>query len=282
MRRLALGLVALTLGLSACSNLGLGEIDCTPPERNISSRNILTVQAVPTARYTPCIDEVRLGWGEIDWTARKGFARIQIISGLSPFLTATVTESCDISGAEPVPSGRTDIERFENVTFQNAQINITIVPTGPRPVSSANQLALRLASVELDDRPLQITIDDADLSAAIRVERALNADQIVWIIDELDADEGTVEMRSNDTVLSGSNISAEDALDLIEDRVPEVFYRGHWYFTFEGGCITYEFNAEGTIAETVAEDAEEALGFYPAHRLVAIAESAGYTLIEDE
>jgi hypothetical protein len=89
----------------------------------------------------------------------------------------------------------------------------------------------------------------------------------VWIIDELDAEEGTVELRSNDPTIVGRGIPAEEALNLIEDRIPELFYRGNWYFTFEGGCITYEFDAKGTLAETVAADADDALGFYPAFEL---------------
>lgn len=274
--------LSTTILLGACSNLGLGEIDCTPPEREISPRNILTVQAVPTARYTPCIDNVRLGWGNIEWTARKGEAGIKILDGIRPFLTATVTPSCNTTGAVQVPSGRTDIERFERIESQQALIDLTIVVTGDRPRTEANKLALRLGSIELDDRPLRITIDHEDISAAIRVRRALQAGHYVWIIDELDVDEGTVEMRSNHPAVAGSGLSPEDALDEIEDHAPDVFYRGQWIFTFEGGCITYDFDAKGTLAETVAEDAEDALGFYPAHRLRAIAESAGYTLVEED
>ena len=82
--------------------------------------------------------------------------------------------------------------------------------------------------------------------------------------------------------VAGSGLSPEDALDEIEDHVPEVFYRGQWFFTFVGGCITYDFDAKGALAETVAEDAEDALGFYPAHRVRAIAERAGYDIVVDE
>ncbi|MEE9177235.1 MAG: hypothetical protein V3U46_02280, partial [Acidimicrobiia bacterium] len=43
---------------------------------------------------------------------------------------------------------------------------------------------------------------------------------------------------------------------------PEVVYEGNWYFVFKGGCITYEFDAQGTVAETVAEDVVASIGFY--------------------
>ena len=62
----------------------------------------------------------------------------------------------------------------------------------------------------------------------------------------------------------------------MDDTVPDVFYRGTWYFTFEGGCITYEFDAKGRLAETVAEDAEEAIGFYPAYQLRRLGEGEGF------
>ncbi len=280
-RRLALGVVCVAALAAGCSNLGLGDLDCTPPERGFSSRNILTVQAVPTARYTPCIDEVRLGWGDIVWNVRKGEAQLDILGAFSPFLTVTVTPSCDTTGADEVPSGRTDIARFENVTARRAEIHITIVPTGEQPAAEAHRLVLQLGSLKLDDRPTRITIDESDLSAAVRVEQALSAGHFVWIIDELDADEGTVEMRSRDRAVAGSRMSPGEALDRIEDHVPEVSYRGYWYFVFDGGCITYEFKASGTVAETIEEDAEDALDFYPAYRLREIAEGAGYQLVEE-
>ena len=60
--------------------------------------------------------------------------------------------------------------------------------------------------------------------------------------------------------------------------VPDVSYRGNWYFTFEGGCITYEFDATGALAETIAGDAEDSLGFYPAHELRNFAKEQGFDI----
>lgn len=107
--------------------------------------------------------------------------------------------------------------------------------------------------------------------------QALLSDQFVWVISELGAEEGTVESRSNDTGLTGlgRGVSSTEALELIDDSVPDVLYRGNWYLTFEGGCITYEFNAKGRLAETVAADAEDALGFYPASLFVERARREG-------
>ncbi len=100
----------------------------------------------------------------------------------------------------------------------------------------------------------------------------------MWIIDELDVEEGTVQLRSNHGAATGRGLGLDDALDLIEDASPGVFYRGSWFFTFEGGCIIYEFDASGILAETVAADAEEALGFNPALTIRQGAREAGFEI----
>lgn len=269
-------MLVMALALSACGNLGLGEADCSDPADDVSSSNIMTVQAVPTAKYTPCLNELRLGWDSVDWFAEDGRAGIKIIESFDTFLSATVTESCDVSDAVAVESGYPDIQRFEDIELQPTVIEISIVPSGEQPLSSAQSLVEELAGIEIDDRPVTYTIDDAiDETVSSRVELALSRTEYVWIIDEVDAEEGTVQLRSNTSVRL---VWPRDALDLIEDVVPDVSYRGNWYFTFDGGCITYEFNASGTLAETVAVDAEDALGFYPALELRQFARDLGFNI----
>jgi hypothetical protein len=235
------------------------------------------VQAVPSAKYTPCIDELRLGWDSVEFFARRGEAGIRIIETINPFLTATVTESCDVSGAVQVDSGRSDIARYEDVEFESAAITIVIVPSGDRTMVAAQALKNRFSDEEVNDRPVNLIVDERmDEPVTDRVNRALERDRYVWIVGALDAEEGTVEMRSNDPVIAGRGLKPNDAIEVIEDGVPGLFYRGKWYFTFEGGCITYEFDAKGILAESVAVDAEDALGFYPAFELRRIGEDAGF------
>ena len=139
----------------------------------------------------------------------------------------------------------------------------------------------RLEGTEVDDRPVIFTIDEnVDHQVGPRVNHAFLTNQYVWVISELGAEEETIELRSNDAVLIdlGRGVSTNRAFELIEDTVPDVFYRGDWYFTFEGGCITYEFNARGRLAETVASDAEDALGFYPASIVVEEAKRRGWDI----
>ena len=281
MRRLLI-LFAIVLAASGCSSdLGLGEADCSPVARDVSASNILNLQAVPTAKYTPCVNELRLGWDQVDWFAEDGRAGIKILrfSPSSTFLTATVTESCDVSDAAAVESGFADIDRFEDIELQPAGIEIAIVPSGEGPLFSARQLIDELSGVEVDDRPVTYTIDEAiDQPVSARVELALSQNDYVLIIDEVDAENGTVQLSSNFSAASGHSLDPQQALDLIEEVVPDVFYRGDWYFTFEGGCITYEFDATGHLAETIAEDAEDSLGFYPAHELRRLASDEGFDI----
>lgn len=279
--RVMVGLAALTLIASACnSDLGLGQPECTDKPLNT---HVLAAQAVPTAKYTPCIEELRLGWDSVDWFAREGRAGIEFRRGVNPFLTVTVTESCDVSDASPArsghPIGYPDIERFEDVEFVPVVIKVTIIPLGARPLESAESVVARLGRVEIEDRRVLFTIDgDLEEEVTPRVNRALASEQYVWIISNLDAEENTVELRSNSPGVAGTGLSAEDALDLIEDNVPDLYYRGAWYFRFDGGCITYDFDAEGIVAITVADDADDALGFYPAHVLRRSARDAGFDI----
>jgi len=276
-------LLAIVLVQGGCSNpnLGLREPDCSafPPD-DVSSANILTVQAVPTAKYTPCVNELPLGWDSTESFAESGRGGIKIVRGTPPstFLTATVTESCDVSEAVAVESGFTDIDRFEDIELQPVTVKISIVPSGEEPLSSSQELADELAEIEIDNRPVTYTIDEAiDEPVSARVENALLQYDYVLIIDEVDAEDGTVQLRSNVTSAAG-HLEPEEALDLIEDVVPDVSYRGNWYFTFEGGCITYEFDATGALAETIAGDAEDSLGFYPALELRNFAKEQGFDI----
>jgi len=276
---LVVPLAALALLASGCSNLGLGELDCTAPSNEVSASTVLTIQAVPTAKYTPCLEELRLGWDSVDWFAEDGRAGIEIAESFTTFLTAAVTPSCDVSDAVPVESDRPDIERFEDVEFQPATIEITIVPSGERPLATAYKVSGDLATSQIDDRPVEYTVDNAiDEPVAQRVERALAEVDFVWVIDEVDAEEGTVQLRSNLPEATGHGLDLDDALDEVEDAAPDVYYRGHWYFTFEGGCITYTFDARGILAETVAADAEDAIGFFEALELRQGAADAGFEI----
>lgn len=275
-------LLVLAVASSGCSSdhLGLGEADCSSLTGDVSSSNVMIVQAVPTAMYTPCLNELRLGWDSVEWFAERGSAGIKIVNDFDPFLTATLIESCDTSGAVAVDSGFPDIQRFEDIESEQAEVEIVIVPSGEQPLRSARRLVADLYGVQVDDRPVAFHIDTAiEDPVGLRSELALARGAYVWIIDELDVEEGTLQLRSGRAAATGRGLEPDDALDLIEDGSPGVFYRGKWFFTFEGGCIIYEFDADGLLAETVAADAENALGFNSTVAIHQGARDAGFDLL---
>ena len=62
----------------------------------------------------------------------------------------------------------------------------------------------------------------------------------------------------------------------IEDRVAEPTYQADWYFLFEGGCIVWDFDAEGEMVATVDDAARRVLGFYDLAGLRRVMAEQGY------
>ncbi len=276
MRRVTLFVVVCAIAAASCSHLGLGTPTCLSPDRGVSAASVLTIQAVPSAKYTPCIRETRVGWDTMEWFAEDGKAGIKFARTISPFLTATVTESCDVSGAIEVESGFNDIDRYEDVESVAAEIAVTVIPSSQRALTRSRQLVASLDGTDIDGRPVMFTIDEnVDEQVGPRMNLAFLYDSYVWVMTELDSEEGTVELRGENLLEVGRGLTPARALDMIDDNVPDVSYVGSWYFTFEGGCITYDFNAKGDLAETIAEDAEEVFGFYPARAVTEMARDAG-------
>ncbi len=259
--------MSLLVLLSACSRLGLGEQSCEPHVRVPTAANILAAQSVPTARYTPCFVTIDPGWDHVEFEAESGRAGIAIVEGTDTFLAAIVTESCDVGDAIRRDSGVPDVERYEDVTHIPSLITVAVVPASAQQLSYAIGLIDLWQAVELDERPVRLDLDDdtaADIST--RLAAAAMRSDFVWFIDELDAAELTVELRT----VGGQNfsrITPAEALDQIEDLAPSPVYEGNWFFRFEGGCITYVFNAEKRMADAAPIAAEENLGFYPAFEL---------------
>jgi hypothetical protein len=279
-RRARTLLIAFALIATACGiETGVRLPACETATRDRSAATILSVQAVPTALYTPCINALPLGWDNVEFDAEDGLARIQIGRFEHVFLTASVTATCDTAGAVEVAGPADDIRRFHRIQAVEPDVMVTIVPTARRPLEWADTVVADLEGVEIEDRPLHVVLDGRlSESVTVRVDEAQARGHYVWIVDELDAEEGTLEMRSAKPEAVAAGISVVDALDLIDDTLDDVRYEGEWYFTFTGGCITYEFDAKHRLAETIASDAERAIGFYPAEELRDIARDAGYEL----
>jgi len=281
---LTVGIVAL-IG-TGCGGVGVGLPACDTSPDDPSGALVLTLQAVPRADYAPCLNSLKLGWDNVDFEVESDLMRLEIGRTteleVDPFLEVRLTPACDIGDATPVSSGMEDVERFDNITQITDEIRVTIVPDGERPLIFAGSLADSLAGVEIEDRPVVFTVDeDIDFSVRSRVNKALFVDQFVWIINDLDIDEETLEVRSTPDGEDARGLTVEEALDHIEDVTPEVSYRGQWYYVFNGGCITYDFDAEGTLAATIAADTEETVGFYPSAELREAGRRAGFVIVDE-
>jgi hypothetical protein len=262
--------------------MGVGLPGCLAETANPAAATVLALQAVPTADYAPCLNSVKLGWDDVDYRVERGLATIEIGREFSSFLEVRLTESCDVGGAVPVPSGLDDVQRFESIDQVVAEIRVTIIPTGDRPRIHALGLADDLEGIQIEGRAVVFTVDeDIDFSVRTRVNSALFTDDYVWIIDDLDMEEDTLELRRTADGEGARGLSVEHALDRMEDMTPEVRYKGKWFLVFNGGCITYDFDAKGTVAETVAEDAEEAISLFPNAELREAGRRAGYELIDE-
>lgn len=280
-RRHVLAVLLLSLAAAGCSRVGVGLPSCDTPPSRPSVAGILSLQAVPHAEFAPCIRSLKLGWDEVDFHVESGLARLRIGREFSRFLDVTLTPSCDVGDATRMPSGLTGVDRYEDITRVDPEIGVTLIPTGERPRIYALALADKLSGTTIHDRPIRFTVDeDIDYLARQRVNQALFTDQYVWIISDLDIEEGTLEMRGQQEEATARGISADEALDRIEAMTPEVSYRGNWYLVFDGGCITYDFDAHGVVAETIEQDVEEAIGLYPNEELRDAARHAGYANVE--
>lgn len=286
MRRLALVVVVIALAAAGCGRLGVGLPACDTDVSNPSSASVLSLQAVPGADYAPCLNSLKLGWDEVEFEVERDLVQLEFGRTreleFQPFLEVRLTPTCDIGDAVEVPSGMDGVVRYDDVTHVTADIHVTIIPDGERPRIHAQMLADELEGTRVEDRKVVFSVDgDIDFSVRSRVNKALFADEYVWIINDLDIDEGTLEVRRTPDGEGARGLSVREALHRVEEMTADASYKGHWYFVFAGGCITYDFDAKGTLAATIADDVQETVGFYPTAELREEGRRAGYDLLDE-
>ncbi|MDJ0663855.1 MAG: hypothetical protein QNJ75_04795 [Acidimicrobiia bacterium] len=280
LRRLLL-VVAVAVVASACGRLGTGLPACGAPPSSPNAANVLSVQALPEAAYAPCLNSLELDWDEVEFSARSGLVRLEFERGTDTFLDVRLTATCDIGDAKEVRSGQEDVTRYEDVVVVEEEVRLTIVPDGERPLAHALGLASQLNGSYLEDRPLVVIVDvEAARSATERVGEAAAVSDFVWIIGDIDVDEGTLAMRPTAGGEWIRGIELDDALDEMEDMVEDIQYRGNWYLVFDGGCITYDFDTEGKLAVSIARQADAAIGLYRNSDLIDAARDAGFEPVE--
>jgi membrane-associated phospholipid phosphatase len=117
---LAAGLLLLMFMVTTISVqafLPIQNIDVsTVPECTANDAEFLMAQAVPSASLLPCIASLPSGWWYSAGDTHTGLARIMLGTDREGpgAITVTLTRSCDVRGAEQIPSDEPGTSRFES------------------------------------------------------------------------------------------------------------------------------------------------------------------------
>lgn len=285
MRRIAV--VACLLGVIAlgCSDqLGQKVVECQETLDRVTTSLILAAQAVPGSEYLPCVEILKPGWDYNHLIAETGRAQFTLDSDRMGFdflavTVSTVPSQCDAGNALPVESGHPGVDLAVEVLEETADIAVTVIPVAPRHRLFAGKLATTMRDEVFEGRPVSIEVDESTELMADRVAAAHEAGRHVFIVDDDDVRDFTVSVRR----VGGEEVAGEEpeeALAEIAESVGAPVYRARWFYTFDGACIRYDFDASGIGAQTVAEDATEVLGFLDVEPLRQLGRDAGYGGLE--
>lgn len=281
-RRWLLVLV-FSLVVAGCGRLGTGLPSCRVTSAGPNAATILSLQAVPEAAYSPCLEKLNPGWEQVGFSVESGEVVLEFERDLEEsFLQVRLNPSCELGDAEEVPSDIEGVSRFEDVVAVSDRIKVTIVPDGYRPLIHAVDLKEELEGMKIEDRRLVFTIaEDLSVPVGTRVDAAFVTDEFVWIIGDIDREEGTLEMRAARDAEPAHGLDVDEALERIEDLIEEAQYTGQWYLVFDGGCITYDFDVDGSLVPTIVDDAEAAIGLYPNDQLRDVIGLSGFDIADE-
>jgi hypothetical protein len=83
---------------------------------------ILTAQSVPSASLVPCLRKMPAGWTFREMQAHQGRTRITLDLGKQNdrAVTVSLTRSCDVRGAKPMPTDRAGTRRYDRVDVRRS------------------------------------------------------------------------------------------------------------------------------------------------------------------
>ena len=278
MRRLVVTACILALISAGCANQELGRriVECNGPSQELGTSVILTAQAVPGTEYIPCVDALRPGWAFEHVQARSGQAYFTLDSdrmGME-FLRVTLLPSCDIGAATEVTSDEGDVTLSIEVLEDNADVPIVVIPVANRHHNYATAVVAHLMSESVKGRHVTAALDESDRPISEKISSAHAAGTPAIIVDDVEVDTETVSLRRvGDDEDSGLDLDA--ALAALEGDIDEPVYKARWFYTFEGGCIRYDIDAEGEGAQSVKTDVARAIGMYPMEEIYELARQAG-------
>lgn len=279
MRRLVFAACVLALLSVGCAEQQLGRkvVECEGPSPVLNPSSILMAQAVPGTEYIACVDALRPGWKFEHVEARSGQAYFTLDSdrmGME-FLRVTLLPSCDIGAATEVTSDEGDVTLSIEVLEENADFPVVVIPVANRHHNYGVSVVAHFMSESVNGRDINATLDESGRPISEKISSAHEAGAPVVIIDDAEVDTETVSLRRvGEDEEPGLDFDA--ALEEIEEDVDDPVYKARWFYTFQDGCIRYDFDAKGEGAQSVKSDVARAIGLYPMEEIYELARQAGY------
>jgi hypothetical protein len=277
-RRWLILVAAAAVVLSSCSNLGVELPACPDQGASLPGSILLEAQAVPTARYGPCLRQLEPGWEAHDLRARSGRAWFWIDSDRmgDRFLTVSLQKSCapgpSAIGAE---SGYEGISLYRDVATPDPIATLVVVPVAERHVAYAIDLVDRMREAGLAVRGWE----SFGRPFSERVTGVLESGYVALIVDDVDVEAETAAIRTPQAPQDEESGTTFDQILLRFGTAAGLeVYRGEWSYVFEGGCILYEFDAEGPGSSDVVNIVDNVLGVVPLEQLREIARQDGYDI----
>ena len=118
-----LAVTVIALAVSAQAFRPVGDIGADPPPCGTGHSMILAAQAVPSAALVPCVAALPSGWqvGGADIATGHSVFWLNSDQAGRPAVTVTLSATCDVSGARPVPSDQPGTRRFDRALSQHPQ-----------------------------------------------------------------------------------------------------------------------------------------------------------------
>lgn len=271
-------LLALVLISTGCTNqLGRATPQC---DEIVTTAIVMEIQAVPTAAFVPCLESLPVGWEYNHLEARSGLTEFTLDSDRmgDAFVLIRTTESCDIDGAEEIPSDDPDMRLYTDVRA-DLEVPVVFVPEGPTDatIDATQAIVTRLIGRTIEGREIAVRIDRKEGPTADRIRAAQREGAHVFVIGLREAEEGTVTVS-----IAGRpgevTTDVESALEMIEEVTAPPSLLGSWYHVFDGGCIEYRFDAHGPDTHTLEQRISQSLGFIDSQLVADIGRSFGYEL----
>ncbi len=275
--RFVLGL-GLLLVASACANNELGRAvpEC---EGDLTGSMVIQIQAVPTAEFVPCINDLKLGWDYVDLVPKLGESRFWLSSDRSGdrFLEVALTDSCRADPPGQHVEVRPGVDQYRDVTVVPARVSIVIAPASSREAEYAEAVEAFLEAQEIEGRRVVASYDQKDRPLADKISDAHERGWVLVAIEEQD--------QLNDPPTVGLALPGESSLRravsvlrlpaILDNHLDQPSYRGTWVTVFDGGCITYRFDAKGPEVGSLVEDVTASLDLFPSRQLQRDLREAG-------